>query len=175
MAAPNASCSSDDDCQNDSCGRFGAGGQLVCCPSGNYELYGGYDYCTQLPAGTPCWSDSMCAQNICWSIHESRAYTGTCIAPNSLANGQVCWADNQCASNSCIRQGTSNPTCQAPAPTPGPHPPPPPPPPPPPVIQTLVPMPSSDTTIFIVIGVVVGVLILLFLLVFLIRRKNASQ
>jgi hypothetical protein len=168
MAAPNASCSSNDDCENGACGRFGAGGKLVCCPSGNYELYGGYDYCTNLPVGTSCWSDAMCASNMCWSTHQSRAYTGTCIAANSLPNGQVCWSNNQCASSICTQKG-SVPTCQ-PGAAPPPPSPPPPPPPPPPVPVPLAPQPSSDTKGFIIIGVIVGVLLLLFLLIFLLRR-----
>lgn len=59
----NSPCTSNDDCKNKSCGRQTAasGSQLICCPSNAIDTFGGYDYCTGMPAGSVCWSDDMCA------------------------------------------------------------------------------------------------------------------
>lgn len=45
------------------CGYNGVGGEWICCPSGS-ELAWGY-YCINLPTGTPCWFDTMCANGDC--------------------------------------------------------------------------------------------------------------
>ena len=56
------SCGSDSDCSNGACGRFTAkeGSVLICCPSGQTTTYAGFDYCTQAPEGSACWSDAAC-------------------------------------------------------------------------------------------------------------------
>ena len=65
------SCRSNSECSSRACGRLQAGDEnLVCCPSGHTSMYTGYDYCTQMPNGSLCWSDSMCASGYCegnWS------------------------------------------------------------------------------------------------------------
>jgi hypothetical protein len=60
------SCIRNNQCANKACGRLKAGtDSLVCCPSGQVTLYGGYDYCTKMPSGNLCWSDAMCASGTC--------------------------------------------------------------------------------------------------------------
>lgn len=56
-------CSVDADCGGGACGRFTARADapLVCCPSSQTSRYGGYDYCTQMPEGSACFSDAVCA------------------------------------------------------------------------------------------------------------------
>jgi hypothetical protein len=58
------------------CGFNGVGGEWICCPSGS-ELAWGYNYCINLPRGTPCWFDSMCANGDCTSNWGGVA-KGTC-------------------------------------------------------------------------------------------------
>jgi len=62
-------------------GLWGTNGGYKCCPSNNIDSYwtidGTKNYCTQLPPGTGCKSDAMCASNNCsgrvWGIKD-----GTC-------------------------------------------------------------------------------------------------
>jgi hypothetical protein len=56
-------CGVDADCGGSGCGRITARADapLVCCPSGQTSRYGGYDYCTQMPEGSACFSDAVCA------------------------------------------------------------------------------------------------------------------
>ena len=90
-----AACSEDKNCANGTCAHYGKGGPLQCCPVANgSELYGGYDYCTSLPDGTPCWSDAMCTSGLCDD-------TDTC-APVQAA-GSACSSDPQCAGGACAR------------------------------------------------------------------------
>lgn len=60
-------CASNSECSNKACGRITAADHapLVCCKSGATHLYAGYDYCTQMPSGSICWSDAMCASGSC--------------------------------------------------------------------------------------------------------------
>jgi hypothetical protein len=58
------------------CGFNGVGGEWICCPSGS-ELAWGYHYCINLPTGTPCWFDSMCANGDCKG-NWGGAAKGTC-------------------------------------------------------------------------------------------------
>lgn len=60
-------CKSNSECSNKACGRVTAADNapLVCCKSGALDLYAGYDYCTQMPSGSICWSDAMCASGGC--------------------------------------------------------------------------------------------------------------
>ncbi len=62
---PNKPCSSNGDCSNNACGRWGPGGPLVCCPSGETSMHAFYDYCTQMPNGGGCWNGSYCKSGNC--------------------------------------------------------------------------------------------------------------
>lgn len=60
-------CSHNNECKNNACGRITAADNapLVCCKSNHLDSYWGYDYCTQMPDGSICWSDAMCAAGYC--------------------------------------------------------------------------------------------------------------
>lgn len=75
------SCDSNVDCKNNSCGRRSAadGAPKVCCPSGATSTYAGFDYCSQLPNGSSCWSDAMCASDECGG-NLGGLQRGTCEA-----------------------------------------------------------------------------------------------
>eukprot|EP00052_Salpingoeca_macrocollata_P001853 m.27991 g.27991 ORF g.27991 m.27991 type:complete len:521 (-) comp11760_c0_seq1:22-1584(-) len=62
----NSDCTSNKECSNKACGRWGAGGRLLCCPSGTIRNYWGYDYCTSLPDGMPCFTSTHCASALCF-------------------------------------------------------------------------------------------------------------
>jgi len=74
-------CSSDSDCSNNACARLTAadGAKKVCCPSGNKDLYGGFDYCTEMEKNSVCFSDAMCK-------------TGNCVKPvvNVMSPNVLC-------------------------------------------------------------------------------------
>jgi len=72
-------CTSNSDCKNNTCGRQTAadGAPLVCCPSGDTRTYGGYDYCSNMPNGSTCWSDAMCASDYCGG-NAGGLQRGTC-------------------------------------------------------------------------------------------------
>ena len=67
--ADGASCSHDDQCKNNACGRKtyadSDNNNYICCPSGETDTYGGRDYCTEMPKGSTCASDAMCANDAC--------------------------------------------------------------------------------------------------------------
>ena len=72
-------CSSNTECKNNACARPTAadGAALECCSSGGTGTYAGYDYCTQMPNGSTCWSNAQCASDNC----KGNAYglkKGTC-------------------------------------------------------------------------------------------------
>jgi len=77
-------CSSNKDCLNNSCGRITAADYEpdVCCPSGSIVDFFSNDYCTNMPNGSECWSDSMCASGYCegsdWFIKKK----GQCLQKN---------------------------------------------------------------------------------------------
>lgn len=62
-----ASCESNTECANDTCGRESAadGNKSICCPSGQKGLYAGHEYYYGLKKGTTCWSSAMCASGTC--------------------------------------------------------------------------------------------------------------
>lgn len=55
-------CGGDNDPPCSHCGRLTASDHagLICCPSGDTDLYGGFYYCTQMDDGSVCFSDAMC-------------------------------------------------------------------------------------------------------------------
>jgi len=59
------SCVHNNQCASGACGYAQAGDSShVCCASG-VATFGGNDYCNQMPAGSACWSDAMCANGTC--------------------------------------------------------------------------------------------------------------
>lgn len=58
-------CEVNEDCENLACGRLNAAdnAEKYCCPYGSgigVDMYGGYDYCYNMPENSTCFSDSMC-------------------------------------------------------------------------------------------------------------------
>ncbi|NEV60940.1 hypothetical protein [Thiorhodococcus minor] len=94
-------CTSNAECKNNACGRIDAGsGALVCCPSGSIATYAGFDYCTQIADGRPCWSDVMCASGHCRD-NKGGLQKGTC---SQLARvGETCSVDSDCDNHACGR------------------------------------------------------------------------
>ena len=77
-----AACSSNNDCANGACGRAGAGAAPSCCASGSTDTYMFHDYCTQLPPGTPCWTDAMCGDGSAGMCSGTLGVTaGVCQTP----------------------------------------------------------------------------------------------
>lgn len=62
-----ATCESNSNCANGACGRGTAadGAVKICCPSGQFGHFAGYDYCYEMLNGSVCWSDAMCASHYC--------------------------------------------------------------------------------------------------------------
>jgi len=60
-------CLSNSDCPNNACGRLTAADYEpdVCCPSGKIDDFLAYDYCTDMPDGSTCWTDDMCKSDYC--------------------------------------------------------------------------------------------------------------
>lgn len=73
------SCSIDADCKNNACARETAADNApkTCCSSGKNSRYAGYDYCSEMPNGSTCWSDAMCASKTCKG-NLSGLRKGTC-------------------------------------------------------------------------------------------------
>jgi hypothetical protein len=102
-APAGASCSLDEDCKNRACGRKTAehGAPLICCPSGDTDLYAGYDYCTEMPNGSVCWSDAMCAGGTCKG-NAGGLQRGTCTGDEPV--GSKCTENADCKNGACGRQ-----------------------------------------------------------------------
>ena len=100
----NSSCTENADCSNNACGRKTAaeGAPLICCPSNNIDIFGGFDYCTQMPNGSTCWSDAMCESGYCEG-NAGGFQRGTC-APTKLPVGSKCSSNFQCQNDACGRQ-----------------------------------------------------------------------
>jgi hypothetical protein len=88
-------------------GYLEVGGDFDCCPSGNRELYAGYHYCTGMPNGNTCFSNAMCASDICWtgkdSGLDSAGTVGVCVSsePCNPNNG---FLDGGCGSAKSVIQ-----------------------------------------------------------------------
>jgi hypothetical protein len=95
-------CDVDSDCVNDACGRATAaeGAGKICCPSGSAPMYAGYDYCSQMADGSRCWSDAMCASQIC-AGNAGGTVRGTCTSKR--AAGEACSSNDECANDACGR------------------------------------------------------------------------
>lgn len=95
----NAQCDHNDQCKNGACGLPSAGAtQHICCPSGKLDTFGANDYCTQMPNGTACWSDAMCANGVC-SGNAGGTQKGVCSG--NKPNNATCDHNDQCASKAC--------------------------------------------------------------------------
>ena len=94
---PGATCSSNSQCQNGACGRpHPKATSLMCCPSGKYFNYWGYDYCTGMPNGTGCFDaigSHVCQSGLCKN--------SVCSTANTQANGTSCTQNADCQSNNC--------------------------------------------------------------------------
>jgi hypothetical protein len=99
---PGQSCTSNDNCSNKACGRETAadGAKLVCCPSGKTDLYGGFDYCTQMPDGSTCWSNAMCSSGFCRD-NAGGLKKGTC---GKVATDGKCSSNSDCTNGACGRK-----------------------------------------------------------------------
>jgi len=77
-------CSSNKDCLNNACGRITAADYEpdVCCPSGTIVDFFSNDYCTDMPSGSECWADSMCATGYCESSDWLIKKKGQCLQKN---------------------------------------------------------------------------------------------
>ena len=58
-------CEANEDCENLACGRLSAkdDAEKYCCPYGpgiGVDMYGGFDYCYNMPEDAACFSDAMC-------------------------------------------------------------------------------------------------------------------
>lgn len=95
-------CEWDSDCENDACGRATAaeGAGKVCCPSGSAPMYAGFDYCSEMADGSRCWSDAMCASQIC-ADNAGGTKRGTCTSKRAV--GADCTSNDECANDACGR------------------------------------------------------------------------
>lgn len=95
-----ATCDSNSQCNNKACGRETAAEHAikVCCPSGDFSTYAGFDYCTQMPNGSVCWSDAMCASLYC-AGNASGFQRGVCTT-NKLTS-QNCFSSSECNNGAC--------------------------------------------------------------------------
>jgi hypothetical protein len=87
-------CEENSQCLSGECNHIRGEGQQ-CCPPGSEKgghPYGGFDYCTNLPEGKPCWSPDMCASGACEN--------GTC-QPGDLPEFAACYENTQCQSGKC--------------------------------------------------------------------------
>lgn len=58
-------CKYNSDCPLGACGRWGnTNTDYVCCPSGKTRTWL-HDWCTELPSGTTCVENSLCASGVC--------------------------------------------------------------------------------------------------------------
>lgn len=107
--AAGETCDADSDCANDACGRATAaeGAGKVCCPSGSAPMFAGYDYCSQMPDGSACWSDAMCASEVC-ADNAGGTARGTCTSKRAV--GAVCGSNDECANNACGRESAADGT-----------------------------------------------------------------
>jgi hypothetical protein len=95
------SCTCNNQCFNSACGRLEAGADsLVCCPSGENDLYAGFDYCTKMPNGNACFSDAMCASGFCEGDSGGLAQ-GKCSTPQPA--GSTCVQNSGCSNQACAR------------------------------------------------------------------------
>ena len=95
-------CKLDAQCASGACARATAadGAQLECC-AGEKTNYSGNDYCKNMPNGSVCWSDAMCANEIC----EGNVYgakKGLCSG--KLAVGAPCAEHKECENKACGRE-----------------------------------------------------------------------
>src|SRR5579872_5620761 len=95
-------CGVNNDCKNNACGRETAdsGAPLTCCKSGDTTTFGGFDYCTNMPDGSTCWSDFMCQSKLC-EDNGGGIRKGKCKSKKDI--GESCSSNNDCKNNACGR------------------------------------------------------------------------
>lgn len=97
-------CDTKNDCGGTACARPSAETDaLVCCPSGQSTAGPAGVYCTDMPAGSYCYTDAMCASGKCSGSLLSR---GKCVSldtcywdtsvPNDDPNKNVCITKDPC-------------------------------------------------------------------------------
>jgi hypothetical protein len=98
----NDSCGINNDCKNGACGRATAadGAELTCCKSGKTQMFGGFDYCTDMPDGSVCWSDAMCQSGLC-DGNGGGTSKGVCKSRKKV--NENCDSNSDCSNNSCAR------------------------------------------------------------------------
>ena len=101
--AVGAPCDSNKECENLACGRETAadGAPTSCCKSGQTSIYGGFDYCKEMPNGSTCWSDAMCAGKYCQD-NNGGLQKGVC--QGHLKVGEKCDSNAQCLNKACARE-----------------------------------------------------------------------
>ena len=97
------SCGVNGDCKNSTCGRETAadGAPLTCCKSGGTKTYAGFDYCSNMPDNSVCWSDAMCASGLCKG-NAGGFQKGSCAVKKDI--GQSCGSNSDCKNNACGRR-----------------------------------------------------------------------
>lgn len=101
-------CGVNKDCANGACGRATAadGTKLTCCPSGKVSSYGGFDYCTDMPDESVCWSNAQCASGFCRD-NGGGFRKGKC---GKGAPTDKCGVNGDCANGACGREGAASGT-----------------------------------------------------------------
>lgn len=95
----NSECVHNSQCDSGACGYPAAGADKhICCPSKKVNTYAANDYCTEMPNGTACWSDAMCANGVCIG-NLGGVKTGVCGGKAPI--NTPCKHDNQCANGAC--------------------------------------------------------------------------
>ena len=82
ISTPGNTCKDDRHCSNRACGHItgAVDSGKICCPSGHTHTYDDDKYCTQMPDGTVCRSNEMCASEYCKKAHEGIYERGICTA-----------------------------------------------------------------------------------------------
>ena len=103
-------CGINSDCKNGACGRQTAadGAPLGCCKSGKTTMYGGFDYCADMPDGSVCWADSMCQSGTCEG-NAGGFQKGVCKKKSDV--NQSCSSNGDCKNGACAR-GTADDNAQ---------------------------------------------------------------
>ncbi len=95
-------CEDNNQCKADACARPTAADNapLKCCASGKSLMYAFYDYCSNMPENSVCWSDAECDSGYCrdnWSGLQK----GKCF--NRRKAGSSCEYDGDCLNGACAR------------------------------------------------------------------------
>lgn len=99
-------CESNSNCRSNACARGTAeyNALKICCPSGKFGTYAGYDYCYGMADGKPCWSDAMCESRYCRG-NNAGLTKGIC---GKLEVGQNCDINANCKNGNCARESAND-------------------------------------------------------------------